>query len=86
MIKKFKFRNTRIYTFFLCLKFNIRMKIGDCLQIIKNTGNYKYDFDKNKWIKIKNNVNYNLDDYKNSMNNMDFDKKENKTKSCLPIK
>ncbi len=65
MIKNFKFRNTRMYTFFLCLKFNIRMKIGECLQIIKKTGNYKYDFDKNEWIKVKNNENYNFNDSKN---------------------
>ncbi len=83
MIKNFKFRNTRMYTFFLCLKFNIRMKIGECLQIIKKTGNYKYDFDKKEWIKKE--ILFNLNDFKNT-NNTDFDKKENKTKSCLPIK
>ncbi len=76
MIKNFKFRNTRMYTFFLCLKFNIRMKIGECLQIIKKTGNYKYDFDKKEWIKKE--ILFNLND--------NIDKKENKTKRYLPIK
>lgn len=76
MIKKFKFRNTRMYTFFLCLKFNIRMKIGECLSIIKKTGNYKYDFDKNEWVKKE--ILFNLND--------NIDKKENKTKRYLPIK
>lgn len=76
MIKNFKFRNTRMYTFFLCLKFNIRMKIGECLQIIKKTGNYKYDFDKNEWVKKE--ILFNLND--------NIDKKENKTKRYLPIK